>query len=269
MMQTTILSAEMWWGFLRPKLKPNLLYRPTQKVRKKSHQKYPFFDILHLMLRGRIIFLLIWLLLLLPGPITALRISPIASISSNQILLVNFYQRAVALVAFSMLFVQLILGAFMTRFTQKLGGWALKFHLLQGATIYSLVFLHPLLFVLMNFKAKGVIDPFYVFTEVCVLCSNRQEFWYTLGRLSFWLITLAVAAAKLRNQPWWRVHWRKFHVLNYFTFFLIATHAWFSGTDVWEPPFVYLYWISVAGVFLTVIYKLYPVIKGYLRAKSS
>lgn len=253
---------------MRPKLKLNPLYQPTQRL-EKPHQKYPLFDILYLMTRGRIIFLLLWFLVLLPGPITALKLTPLASISNNQILLTNFFQRVVALVAFPMLFVQIILGSFMTRFTEKLGGWALKFHLLQGATIYSLVVLHPLLFVLMNFKARGVIDPFYVFTELCVLCSSRQELWYTLGRVSFWLITLAVVAAKLRNQPWWRVHWRKFHILNYFTFFLIATHAWFSGTDVWEPPFVVLYWISVSSVFLTVIYKLYPFIKRNLGAKSS
>lgn len=212
---------------------------------------------------------MLWFLVLLPGPITALKLTPLASISNNQILLTNFFQRVVALVAFPMIFVQIILGSFMTRFTEKLGGWALKFHLLQGATIYSLVVLHPLLFVLMNFKARGVIDPFYVFTELCVLCSSRQELWYTLGRVSFWLITLAVVAAKLRNQPWWRVHWRKFHILNYLTFFLIAAHAWFSGTDVWEPPFVVFYWISVTGVFLTVIYKLYPFIRRNLGAKSS
>ena len=221
------------------------------------------------MLRGRIIFLLVWLLLLLPGPITALKFTPLASISNNQILLVNFFQRIVALVAFSMLFFQLILGAYMTRFTEKLGGWALKFHLLQGAIIYSLVFLHPLLFVLMNYKAKNVIDPFYVFTQICVLCSSRQEFWYTFGRISFWLITLAVVAAKLRKQPWWRIHWRKFHIVSYFTFFLVAAHAWFSGTDVWEPPFVLLYWISVIIVFLTVLYKVYPYIKKiYLNLRS-
>lgn len=209
--------------------------------------------------------MLIWFLLLLPGPITALKITPLASISTNQILLTNFFQRVVALIAFSMLSFQLILGSFMTRFTQKLGGWALKFHLFEGAVIYSLVVLHPLLFVFLNFKAKGIFDPFYVFTEFCVLCSSRQEFWYTLGRLSFWLITIAVVAAKLRTRPWWRVHWRKFHILNYFTFFLIATHAWFSGTDVWEPPFVWIYWLAVFLILLTVVYKLIPFVKRHLQ----
>ncbi len=221
------------------------------------------------MRRGRIIFLLAWFLLLLPGPITALKITPLASISNNQILLSNFFQRVTALLAFSMLSFQIILGAFMTRFTEKLGGWALKFHLLQGATIYSLVVLHPLLFVLVNFKAKGIIDPFYVFTQFCVLCSSRPELWYTFGRLSFWLITLAVVAAKLRKKPWWRVHWRKFHILNYFTFFLIATHAWFSGTDTMQPPFVTIFFLALFIVSATLIYKLYPLTYKFFQKLRS
>lgn len=233
------------------------------------HQKYPLFDILHFMRRGRIIFLLTWFLLLLPGPITALKITPLASISNNQILLSNFFQRVAALLAFSMLFVQLILGAFMVRFTEKLGGWAFRFHVLHGAFLYVLIVAHPLLFVLLNFKAKGIIDPFYVFTQFCVLCSSRQEFWYTFGRLSFWLITLAVVAAKLRKQPWWSVHWRKFHILNYITFFLISIHSWFSGTDIMQPPFVIVYFLALFIVSATVIYKLYPLAKKYFQVLRS
>ncbi|MCH7730508.1 hypothetical protein IID21_03155 [Patescibacteria group bacterium] len=222
------------------------------------------------MKQKRLFFLILWLLILVPGPITVLKITPIARLTFEDVpLLLNFLLRIAGLLAFSMLFVQLILGAFMTRFTQKLGGWAFKFHVTHGAFLYSLILAHPILFVLFNFKAKGVLDPFYVFTQFCVICSERQEIWYTFGRISFWLISMAVLAAILRKESWWRVHWRKFHLLNYVAFFLVAIHAWFSGTDVWVSPFVLVYWLSVGGVSATVIYKLYPFAKKYFRSSTS
>lgn len=232
--------------------------------------KITIFGIIFIMRQKRALFLLIWLLILVSGPITVLKTTPFTRLTFEDIpLLLNFILRIIGLLAFSMLFVQLILGAFMTRFTQKLGGWAFKFHVTHGALLYSFILAHPLLFVLFNFKTKGVLDPFYVFTQFCAICPEPTELFYTFGRVSFWLVSLAVLAAILRREPWWRRHWRKFHNLNYVVFFLVAIHAWFSGTDVWVFPFVLVYWLSVGGVSATVIYKLYPLVKKYFRSSPA
>jgi len=218
----------------------------------------------------RYFWIFVWLLILAAGPITVLKKTPIANLTFQNVpLLINFFQRITALLAFSMLFIQIILGSFMTGWTQKLGGKVFNFHLTQGAVTYALVLAHPILFVLYNFKIKGIFDPFYVFTEVCLYCRNLTEFWYTLGRVSFWLISMAVLAAILRNEPWWRKNWRKFHILNYFAFFLIAIQAWFVGTDTKTPPFAWVYWLAVFAVAFSIFFKLlYPYVAKYLSTKD-
>ncbi len=209
----------------------------------------------------KFLFFLVWTLIILIGPVTVLRNTPLSVALSNQTVLINFLQRIVGTVAFSMLFVQIILGAFMQKWTEKLGAWIFSFHKAEGATAYSLIVLHPLLFVLFNFKIKGVFDPFYVYTDLCVLCSNSREFFYTFGRLAFWLITVAVAAALLRNQPWLRVHWRKFHILNYVAFLSVAFHSWNVGTDTHSEPFLAFFWFALSLVLLTIVYKLFKLLK--------
>ena len=210
-------------------------------------------------MKAKIIFYLVWILTLLIVPLTILKLTPLGLAFSTSQLTLSFLQRLTGLLVFTLFFWQIILGAFMGKWIEKLGGWVFKFHVLEGAVIYSLVSLHPLLFVLFRFKSLGILDPFYVFTDVCVLCANKIEFLYTLGRVGFWLITLAVVVVELRIQPWLRIHWRKFHIFNYFAFLLIAVHARGVGTDTRFTPFVWFYWISITIVVFTIFYKfLYP-----------
>ncbi|MBI3443285.1 hypothetical protein HY008_01310, partial [Candidatus Woesebacteria bacterium] len=140
---------------------------------------------------------------------------------------------------------------------ERLGPWIFNFHKAEGAVAYSLIVLHPFLFVLFNFKIKGVFDPFSVYTDLCVLCSNRLEFFYTFGRIAFWLTTIAVLAAILRTQPWLRVHWRKFHILNYVVFLLVAFHSWNLGSDTHSTPFVWFFWVALLGVTAFIFYRIY------------
>src|SRR3989304_4660000 len=163
----------------------------------------------------KFLFYFIWLLVLSIGPITILKVTPLDFALSTPVLTINFIQRIVALLAFSMLFWQIILGSFMDKWIEKLGGWVFKFHVLEGAVIY------------------------------------------TFGRVGFWLITLAVLAAKLRTQPWLRVHWRKFHILNYLAFIFISIHSRFTGTDTLTPPFVWFWWIATIVIIGIVIYNIY------------
>lgn len=163
-----------------------------------------------------VFFYLIWFLVISIGPLTVLKVTPLSYALTTPALTINFFQRIIGLLGFSLLFWQIILGAFMHKWIDKLGAWVFRFHTTEGAFTYGFVFLHPLLFVILNFKATGKFDPFYVFTDVCFICRNNTELFYNFGRVAFWLITVAVAAALLRTQPWLRNHWRKFHIFNYF-----------------------------------------------------
>jgi predicted ferric reductase len=211
-------------------------------------------------IKDRRTFLILWLVTVLLGPLSIfLNVSRLAVPLSTPLLL-NIAQRLFALVAFVMLFWQIVLGAFMQRWIERMGGWVFRFHTTEGAVAYSLIFLHPLTFLVFNYLATRVLDPFYVYTGFCVLCEVKTELFYTFGRLAFWLISAAVLAAKLRNLSWWKFNWRKFHVLTYVVFLLVAVHSYFNGTDTYAFPFVIFYVVSVPIVLYTIFYK----IKVYL-----
>lgn len=198
------------------------------------------------MSKSKIAFFAIWILIVVIAPVTVFKATPYATVVSNKILVINFWQRIAALSAFVLLFVQIVLGVYMQKLAEKFGGWIFKFHIYEGIAIYSLVVLHTFFFVFYRFKALGVFDPFYVFTDYCLLCSSKIEFFYTFGRIAFVFLTIAVLAAVFRmSNSWMRTNWRKLHILNYFVFFFVAVHLKFVGTDAVAKPFVYFFWPAV------------------------
>lgn len=210
------------------------------------------------MVSKKLLFYFVWLIFLSFGPITVLKVTPFSSVVGNKTLLVNFFQRILGLLAFSMLFVQIILGAFMQKWIDKLGAWIFRFHIMEGLVIYSLVFAHPLFFVLFNYFIKGILDPFYVYVDVCALCKGSFEWFYNFGRIGFWLITTAVLAGLFRaSTPFMRIHWRKFHILNYIAFFFIWYHSLRLGTDIGTAPFSYIYHPALIVVLSIVIFKVW------------
>ena len=202
-----------------------------------------------------IVFILSWFILLsISTYAVVLNSAPLSKLVSDTDLLINFFQRLTGFLAFNLLFFQILIGSLMPVLRRRLGNFIFKFHMLQGALAYSLILLHPLLFVILNFRLTNKFDPFYVFTDFCVLCSKRVEYFYTLGRISFWLITLAVVAAKLRSSIILRKNWRRVHVLNYLAFFLVSAHAYFIGTDIKLEPVIFIYftYITIALILLAV-----------------
>lgn len=154
----------------------------------------------------------------------------------------NTIQRLFGLWVFTLMFVQIILGTFMTRITEKLGGWIYKFHIFEGLLVYFLILIHMSSYVFMMYFAGNSFDPFYVFVDVCVLCGRAREFYLNFGRIAFWFVTIAILAGLMRTtHPFLRVHWKKFHILNYLAFMLVGAHSIFVGSDVGTFPFSILH----------------------------
>lgn len=215
----------------------------------------------------KIAFLLVWLAIIAIGPVTIFLNTTInlQTLFANQPVTINLFQRLAGLVAFSMIFSQIVIGANMQALTQKFGAWVFKLHLAEGAFAYVLVLLHPLLFVLFNFKIRGVFDPFYVFTDLCVLCETSLEYFYNFGRVSFWVLTISILAAKFRTHPLLRNNWRKFHMLNYLVFFMVSVHAFKLGSDISFQPFSALFWASQVVVAFLVIRRVISVSRARTR----
>ena len=216
------------------------------------------------MLSKKIFFILVWLLLIVLSVISPVKEFKFVLASKNQVLLIGLFQRILGLLAFTLLFIQIFLGAFMGRLTEKLGEWVFNFHLFNGKLLYTLILLHPALYMLYLFKIKGVLDPFYIYSDLCVLCKGNFEHFYNLGRVALWLITAGIIAAVFRaSHPFLKKNWHKFHLLNYFAFFLIAIHSKVLGTDISTTPFKWIYLFGVATVSLSLVVKyVLPFIKG-------
>lgn len=193
-------------------------------------------------------FLGLWILALALVPLTVFRDTSIGSIFSNNLTTINVFQRLVGLTLFVLITAQIALGAYMAKLTDLLGGKIFRFHITEGIISYILMFVHPILGSLLG------ISLLPIFT--------RGELLYNLGRFAFILFTIAILAGLLRTKPFLVKHWRKFHILNYAAYSLIAVHSWFVGTDTRHFPFVIFYFTSVAVVSVTVAIKIYKLFRS-------
>ena len=197
----------------------------------------------------RFIFYLSWVIIVLLGPFTVFINSNLSTVFSSQLITINFFQRMTGLAAFSLLFIQVLLGNQMSVWLQTIGAKAYKFHVTQGIFAYGLILVHPLFEVLTRIKLDNLI------TILLPDLTKEREIWIGTGKLGLLLLTVGVIAGYFRIKPIFRKHWRAFHFLNYFAFYSISIHSWFVGSDVRTPPFVWLYWVAVSSVTLLLIYK--------------
>jgi sulfoxide reductase heme-binding subunit YedZ len=219
----------------------------------------------------KFVFWLIWVGTLFLIPVTVLKVTSLPMALTNRIIEANLIQRIFGLAAFILLFFQVILGAFMSFWKEKLGTWIFKFHIRQGIGIYTLVLLHPIFLGLANHFSGHGFDPFFIFTDVCVLCHTFLDFYYTLGRVAFWILTLVVFAGLFQvANPWLRKNWQKLHVLNYVVFLIVGLHGFFLGTDFRIQPFfamaVVIYVIILAIVIFVELPRLHKNFVAWLRS---
>jgi len=179
------------------------------------------------------------------------------TVFSNYSLTINFLERISGVFIFTLLFIQIMLGAYMKKLSPKFGGWIDKVHATQGPIIYILAVIHPFFLLIFNFKVFHTVDPFYIYTQVCFLCKNKFELLYTFGRLGIWFLTIGIFAALFKNSDkWMKTNWKKLHIVNYFVFFFVAVHGYFLGSDFKIFPLNYLFYASVITIFSTILLKL-------------
>lgn len=148
---------------------------------------------------------------------------------------INLIQRFTGIAAFVLITLQIFLST-----NRKLT----RFHMINGILAYLFIFIHPILMILYRYSYMGSFDPFYVYTDVCVLCDGSYEYFVNYGRIAFYILTLTVVTAKFKNylSDWFKNNWRKLHILNYAAFYFVSVHAINIGSDSSEKWFIYLFW---------------------------
>lgn len=211
-------------------------------------------------MKNKYMFLLFWLFLIAIPIYTVIKNSNMDLVFSKETVTIRFLQRITGLVAFTLLPLQITLGAFMTKLAEKYGSWIFWFHITQAILLYVLVFAHPVLMLIFRWKSSGVFDPFYVFLDFCLLCTPKFELYLTMGRVAFVFLTIAYLAGKFRTLVFLRKHWKSLHYFNYLAFFMIAFHAFKLGSDTLSSSFSWYFvvahiWVLVI-IFWQILHKL-------------
>lgn len=206
------------------------------------------------MKKSKLFFYSLWFLLPLLATVVITR-GPYFFGLNTTLSVTNFLLRALALVALPLLAWQIFLGAFMGKLASRFGGWVAQYHFNQGIIIGILILMHPLMLLAERYLSVAKLDPFYIFTDVCLLCQDKQELYLSFGRSGFWLVVMAIIAAKLREWDWWRANWRYFHWLNYVAFLFVFIHGFKVGSDFHSVYYLPLAYVSLGSVAVSLIYK--------------
>lgn len=176
----------------------------------------------------------VYFLFLLSAPVTILLNTSHGVVIKNDIVFINFLQKLFGLLAFTLLFIQIVLGSRLGRWINILGARAYKYHITHGLIAYFFVVIHPLMQIALDIKMQGLMGAFVSFLP-------GIDVFFDLGKLSFLLITLGLTAGYFRTKPYLRRFWRRYHILNYAAFVFVSVHSWNLGTDIKSFPFLITY----------------------------
>jgi hypothetical protein len=167
-------------------------------VKTKTHNfsRLSQFDIILAVIKkyfGIIFFVFVCLTAFLVGPYQIYRSPLLVYLHSGGLVQkIILFRSLTGWLVFGLIIFQLLIGVFIEYWTNIFGKKFVNIHRVVSVFVVLLVIVHPLSFVLINYMVKGAIDPFYVFTDICVLCKNIYETTYTFGRIAFWLIVLII-----------------------------------------------------------------------------
>ena len=85
--------------------------------------------------------------------------------------------------------------------------------------IFFLAVLHVLAYIFFIYKSRGVLDPFYPFLDLCLICKNvfYPEYLVNFGRLALWVLGFWAISVVFG--------WKKFWLLYVLVFLLGVLHA--------------------------------------------
>lgn len=218
----------------------------------------------------KMIFFSIWCVILSLSFITIINASPVPFLTGT-LKIINSIQRESGLLVFILLFIQIIIGAFMNKFVKRFGDWIIKFHSVEGVLVYLLAFLHPISMLLFSYLAGGKFDPYVAFINICFICKGPSDYYLTIGRVSFWILTVGVFAAIFKNaNSWLKENWRCLHLVNYMVFLAVAAHGFLTGSDFKSEPFFIFAVLSIIIVLGIIIFielpKWYKDFKNWARS---
>lgn len=127
---------------------------------------------------------------------------------------------------------------------------------------YTFIFVQPLLVILSRYIFNSHLDPFYMYTDLCVMCDGKTEYYINFLRIAFYSASLAIFAPLLKNESkWLKKNWKLLEYLYYAGFYSLSLYLYNTGPIVKEKWFVYVFWIAQIAVLVSIVKEIKKLIK--------
>ncbi len=163
---------------------------------------------------------------------------------------INLIQRLIAILALVLLSIQIYTNTNKKLFTYFM---------------YLFIFVEPILVILARYIFNSDIDPFYMYTDLCVLCDGRGEFIINFLRIAFYSVSIAVFAPLFGYLDKTIKMYEKYLYYFYFVgFYSLSLYLFNSGPIIKPLWFVVFFWVCQ----IVVLMKIFKEIKEVLKPKS-
>jgi hypothetical protein len=153
---------------------------------------------------------------------------------------INLIQRTISLIALGLLAVQISTNTNKKLFT---------------FFMYLFVLIQPFLIILARYIFNSDLDPFYMFTDMCVLCGNRVEYTVNFLRIAFYAVSVAVFVPLIKNYDNFLKKYWKYSVLFFFVgFYALSIYVFNSSPLIKSNLFLFYFW-GLQGVVIWGIFK--------------
>lgn len=160
---------------------------------------------------------------------------------------INLVQRTVSLIALSLLAVQISSNTNKKLFT---------------FFMYLFVLVQPFFIILARYVFNSELDPFYMFTDLCVLCGNKAEFTVNFLRIAFYGVSVAVFVPLIKNYDnFLKKYWKYSELFFFVGFYALSIYVFNSSPLIKSNLFLFYFW----GLQAVVVWGTYKRIKLYFR----
>lgn len=163
---------------------------------------------------------------------------------------INLIQRTIAIIALGLLSVQIYTNTNKKIFTYFM---------------YLFIFIQPILVILSRYIFNSDLDPFYMYTDLCVLCDGRGEFIINFLRIAFYAVSIAIFAPVFGYLDKTIKRYEKYLRYFYFVgFYSLSLYLFNSGPIIKASWFVLFFWICQ----IVVLVKVFKEVKEVFKPKS-
>lgn len=163
---------------------------------------------------------------------------------------INLIQRSAAIIALGLLALQILTNTNKKLFTYFM---------------YLFIFIQPILVILSRYVFNSDLDPFYMYTDLCVLCDGRGEFIINFLRIAFYAVSIAVFVPIFKDyDKFLKTFHQKVTSFAYFVgFYALSLYLYNSGPIIKSNLFMIFFW----GCELIVVSKIFKMVKPILKPK--